>query len=171
MAKKAVVSTESAGVDCDGTVESLEAFAAQVSAVRAALAALESTAAHQDDDPLRHATHFRNKVRPAMNALRATVDEIESQVAADLWPMPTYRDLLWLKGPTRVGHPERSEGSPSGSPRPVILSRMRRTSKTFHEAKRGGASPSAQDEGVIRVARPHVPSLTVLKPPPPWHPS
>ena len=34
---------------------------------------------------------------PAMAALRATGDAIESQVAADLWPLPTYRDLLFLK--------------------------------------------------------------------------
>ena len=94
---KAITSTESAGVDCDGTVASLEAFAALVTTVRTALAGVEATAAHEDDDPLRHATHIRNKVRPAMAALREAVDEIETDVAADLWPMPTYRELLFLK--------------------------------------------------------------------------
>ena len=64
--------------------------------MRKTLAAVESSAAHDDDDPLRHATHFRNKVRPAMAALRGAVDELETHVAADLWPMPTYRELLFL---------------------------------------------------------------------------
>jgi glutamine synthetase type III len=32
-----------------------------------------------------------------MAALREAGDAIESQVAADLWPLPTYRDLLFLK--------------------------------------------------------------------------
>jgi glutamine synthetase len=94
---KAVMHTESAGVDCDGTVAALEAFAGMVDAIRKGVAAVETSAAHQDDDPLRHATHFRSKVRPAMQALRTAVDDVESDVAADLWPMPTYRDLLFLK--------------------------------------------------------------------------
>ena len=93
----AVTATEGAGVDCDDTVKSLEAFAGLVSAVRKALAAVETAASHQDDDPLRHATHYRSKVRPAMATLREAADELETLVAADLWPMPTYRELLFLK--------------------------------------------------------------------------
>ena len=37
------------------------------------------------------------RLKPAMGALRETGDAIEGQVAADLWPLPTYRDLLFLK--------------------------------------------------------------------------
>jgi glutamine synthetase len=92
-----VNASESAGVDCDDTVGSLEAFAGMVRAVRTTLAAVEASAAHEDADPLRHATHIRSKVRPAMAALREAVDAIENEVAADLWPMPTYRELLFLK--------------------------------------------------------------------------
>ena len=97
MLANAVTTTESAGVDCDDTVKSLEAFAGLVTEVRKALLAVESSASHQDDDPLRHAIHFRSKVRPTMAALREAVDELETHVAADLWPMPTYRELLFLK--------------------------------------------------------------------------
>jgi glutamine synthetase type III len=32
-----------------------------------------------------------------MDRLRETGDAIQSLVAADLWPLPTYRDLLFLK--------------------------------------------------------------------------
>jgi glutamine synthetase type III len=32
-----------------------------------------------------------------MAELRTTVDTLEGLVAADLWPLPTYRDLLFLK--------------------------------------------------------------------------
>ena len=93
----AVTTTESAGVDCDDTVKSLEAFSAMVTTMRTALVAVEESAAHAETDPLRHATHFRSKVRPAMAALRAAADELETHVAADLWPMPTYRELMFLK--------------------------------------------------------------------------
>jgi glutamine synthetase len=36
-------------------------------------------------------------LKPAMAELRAVVDTLETLVAADLWPLPTYRDLLFLK--------------------------------------------------------------------------
>jgi glutamine synthetase len=97
MLANAVTATEGAGVDCDDTVKTLEGFTSLVTTVRKALAGVEATASHEDADPLRHATHFRSKVRPAMATLREAVDEIETQVAADLWPMPTYRELLFLK--------------------------------------------------------------------------
>ncbi|MGH7592580.1 MAG: glutamine synthetase type III, partial [Gemmatimonadales bacterium] len=93
----AVTATEGAGIDCDDTVKSLEGFTGMLRTVRKALATVESTGSHQDHDPLRHAAHFRSKVRPAMAMLRTAVDELETHVAADLWPMPTYRELLFLK--------------------------------------------------------------------------
>jgi len=92
-----VNASESAGVDCEDTVAALDAFVRMVRAMRTALAALEKTVDHEDADPLRHATHIRSKVRPAMATLRTAVDAIENEVAADLWPMPTYRELLFLK--------------------------------------------------------------------------
>ncbi len=93
----AITTTESAGVDCDDTVKSLESFSQMVTTMRSALVAVEESAAHTEADPLRHATHFRSKVRPAMATLRTAVDELETHVAADLWPMPTYRELMFLK--------------------------------------------------------------------------
>lgn len=97
MLAEAVTATEGAGVDCDDTVKALEAFTGLVSDVRSALVALEQAAGHDDEDPSKHAIHIRNKVRPAMGELRTAVDAIEKEVAADLWPLPTYRELLFLK--------------------------------------------------------------------------
>ena len=39
--------------------------------------------------------YFREKVVPVMDALRAPVDELEMLVAKDMWPMPSYEDLLF----------------------------------------------------------------------------
>ena len=46
---------------------------------------------------MKHAAHIKAKVKPAMEALRTAVDALENVVAADLWPLPTYRELLFLK--------------------------------------------------------------------------
>ena len=94
---EAVTSTEGAGVDCDDTVKALEHFTGLVSEARVAVVALEAAAAHDDEDPMKHAQHIKAKVRPAMAVLRSAVDALENHVAADLWPMPTYRQLLFLK--------------------------------------------------------------------------
>jgi glutamine synthetase len=45
----------------------------------------------------KHATYFRDRVIPAMVALRETGDTLESIVAQDLWPLPTYREMLFVK--------------------------------------------------------------------------
>ena len=39
--------------------------------------------------------HTRDSLIPAMEALRNTADLLETEVAEDFWPFPTYRDLLY----------------------------------------------------------------------------
>ena len=46
-------------------------------------------------DHTEQAMYHKDKVIPAMNALRAVVDEMETLTAASAWPMPTYGDLLF----------------------------------------------------------------------------
>ncbi len=58
---------------------------------------MEPAAAHHEADPTKHATQISRELKPAMAGLRETGDALETLVAADLWPLPTYRDLLFLK--------------------------------------------------------------------------
>ena len=94
---EAVCATEGAGVDCHDTVESLENFAGLVAAARTALIGLEGELAHEAGDPLKHAEQIKGSLIPAMRALREACDALELYTAADLWPLPTYRELLFLK--------------------------------------------------------------------------
>ena len=41
------------------------------------------------------AVHYRDEILPTMSALRNAVDELETIVSAEYWPMPTYGDLLF----------------------------------------------------------------------------
>jgi glutamine synthetase len=68
-----------------------------VSHLRQTLAALERAVAFHHDDPFKHAQQINGEVRPLMAELRTQVDTLETHVAADLWPLPTYREMLFLK--------------------------------------------------------------------------
>ena len=41
------------------------------------------------------AVFYRDEVKTAMDALRAPVDELEMIVDKELWPMPSYGDLIF----------------------------------------------------------------------------
>jgi glutamine synthetase len=45
----------------------------------------------------KHAKHFRDMVIPAMSALRETGDDLELITPHELWPLATYREMLFIK--------------------------------------------------------------------------
>jgi glutamine synthetase len=48
-------------------------------------------------DILEHCDYIRDKVVPAMGAARAAADKLEKVVADDLWPLPKYSEILFIK--------------------------------------------------------------------------
>jgi glutamine synthetase len=94
---EAIAATKAAGVDCADTTDALRSFVGLVSKLRTTTAAVERAAAHHDPDPTKHAAQISRELKPAMADLRVVVDTLETLIAADLWPLPTYRDLLFLK--------------------------------------------------------------------------
>ena len=60
-----------------------------------ALAKVNAT--HPDDDGLKHAIFMRDRVLPAMGAVRDVADQLERIVADDLWPLPKYSEILFIK--------------------------------------------------------------------------
>lgn len=61
--------------------------------------ALESALGHEaeGDDALHHALHFRDHVIPAMKEVRSAADTLEGLVSDELWPLPTYQEMLFIK--------------------------------------------------------------------------
>ena len=51
--------------------------------------------ANRNADALTAATYQQDVVIPAMNAVRASADELETIVGKDYWPFPTYAELLF----------------------------------------------------------------------------
>ena len=44
-----------------------------------------------------HAKYFRDSIVPAMASLRETGDALELLVPHGEWPLPTYREMLFIK--------------------------------------------------------------------------
>src|SRR3954465_15148446 len=63
-----------------------------------AIRALEDRNAHHPaDEGLEYAKWMRDNVIPAMNAVRDVADRLERIVADDLWPLPKYSEMLFIK--------------------------------------------------------------------------
>ncbi|MDF3307303.1 glutamine synthetase III [Rhodococcus sp. T2V] len=90
-----VAALKAAGVDAD--LSALEAVSAPLTNLRAALAELKSALAAQgESEALAEATHAKDALLPAMAAVRAAADSLEDIVADDLWPLPTYQEMLYV---------------------------------------------------------------------------
>ncbi len=46
---------------------------------------------------LKHAKYFRDTIVPAMRGVRETGDALEMMIPHALWPLPTYREMLFIK--------------------------------------------------------------------------
>jgi glutamine synthetase len=94
----AVNAAKAAGVDCSAQMDHLKDLTGTLTTFQKALAALEKAHAHHaDGTPYDHAKHFRDHVLPKMTDLRTAADTLETMVADDLWPLPTYQEMLFLK--------------------------------------------------------------------------
>jgi glutamine synthetase len=56
---------------------------------------LEENQPHED--LLQHAEYMRDTTIPAMDAVRSAADTLEKVVADDLWPLPKYSEILFVK--------------------------------------------------------------------------
>ena len=90
-----VATLKAAGVDADTTM--LEAVSAPIAELTAALGTLKAALSEgAGESALDEATHAQNALLPAMDAVRAAADKLETVVADDLWPLPTYQEMLYI---------------------------------------------------------------------------
>jgi glutamine synthetase len=65
-----------------------------------AIQALESANMEENqphDDLLAHAKYMHDTLVPAMDGVRTAADRLEKVVADDLWPLPKYSEILFIK--------------------------------------------------------------------------
>jgi len=92
-----VGSVDQAGGDAEVAREELSHYGEMLRTLRERLGAVEHSLEHHEDDVFKHANHIKSAVRPAMNELRSIADELETVTAANLWPLPSYREILFIK--------------------------------------------------------------------------
>lgn len=92
-----ISSVTSAGVEADVQTELLREASALLAETKRALNELirADAAAAEKEEGEEQARAFHDEVMPAMQALRAPVDKLEMIVDKEIWPMPSYGDLLF----------------------------------------------------------------------------
>ncbi|MSR32569.1 MAG: glutamine synthetase type III [Gemmataceae bacterium] len=95
---EAVNATKAAGVDNTAQVGFLKCLTGSINDLQKTTGDLEKALGeHPHGDELAHATHSRDHVLAGIFKLRAAADTLETKVADDLWPLPTYREMLFIK--------------------------------------------------------------------------
>jgi glutamine synthetase len=90
-----VASLKAAGLEADTTA--LTSLSGKIAELQAGIATLRSEIDHDDiESTEKHAEHCQKGLLPAMDTIRAAADYLESVVADDLWPLPTYQEMLFI---------------------------------------------------------------------------
>jgi glutamine synthetase len=85
-------------VGYDFDTDTLDKVTGLVKSLQDGCAALKELLSHpHPEDKLKAAKHCRDDVLPAMLEVREHVDALEGIVADDLWPLPTYQEMLFIK--------------------------------------------------------------------------
>jgi glutamine synthetase len=94
---QSVAAVKAAGGKSVEGKKTLEQLSKLVDDFRRGTDKLEKALDHESPTTEKHAKHFRDSVIPAMVALRDTGDKIEGLAPHELWPLATYREMLFIK--------------------------------------------------------------------------
>jgi glutamine synthetase len=96
VAESVAAVTKAGGVTRQGK-KLLTTFTKLVDNFKAQADVLATLLEHASPSTEKHAKHMRDKVIPAMNRLRELGDQMELVMPHELWPLPTYREMLFIK--------------------------------------------------------------------------
>ena len=88
---------DAVGLSFGGVRETAQAVGGMIDTLRAAIDTLIAQNKHREDSLEENARHMKHNVIPAMEAVRHAADDLERAVPHDLWPIPTYREILFVK--------------------------------------------------------------------------
>ncbi|HAC14897.1 MAG TPA: glutamine synthetase type III [Bacteroidetes bacterium] len=89
---------KSVGLTVDGSLKTAQEVNEALNALVLSLNGLTKQNAELGGDEVHEKAHHMEKnVIPAMNNVRAYADKLEKLVADDYWPLPTYREMLFVR--------------------------------------------------------------------------
>ncbi|MBT5381776.1 MAG: glutamine synthetase type III, partial [Phycisphaerae bacterium] len=91
----AISATEAVGVECPATGGRLHDLVRHVTGLEDAIGQIADAMKHHGATCDVEARSVQDRLIPALENARTHCDAIEQCVPADLWPMPTYTDLLF----------------------------------------------------------------------------
>jgi len=95
---QSVAAVKAAGGTAKETRRTLDQITSLTDECKERVTALQELLEHEHNgDAEKHARWFRDKIVPAMQALRESGDALECIVPQDVWPLPTYREMLFVK--------------------------------------------------------------------------
>ncbi len=93
---KGIVTKESIGIKVPAEKKMASKLAQETENLLKKIEKLEKVKAKiPHDDALKIAKYYQNEVLTVMAELREVADRLETMMAKDFWPMPTYTDLLY----------------------------------------------------------------------------
>lgn len=91
-----ITALKSQGVDLDGGA--LSAIASHLNGMTAQVQKLVGALAEHDFATVEaHMQHCANTLRPLMDEVRKYADALEVEIANEVWPFPTYQEMLFIK--------------------------------------------------------------------------
>jgi glutamine synthetase len=89
---------KAAGASSKQTTKTLTDLARLIDEFKSRTDDLATALEHSEDGAAeKHAKHFRDSVVPKMASLRESGDSLECVIPHELWPLPTYREMLFIK--------------------------------------------------------------------------
>ena len=94
---QAVAGGKAAGAPSKQGKALAKTLAKEIDALKSSANALASALEHGGGSADKHAKYFRDKVIPLMGTLREAGDALELNIPHEIWPLPTYREMLFVK--------------------------------------------------------------------------
>ncbi|MDZ7773447.1 MAG: glutamine synthetase III [Balneolaceae bacterium] len=89
---------EKLNIDNSGSRDMLQKVNGGLNDLNKALEDLRETVQDiEDEDVMTRATRVKNEVLPVLTRIRDSVDFLERYTADDFWPLPVYREMLFVK--------------------------------------------------------------------------
>ena len=95
---ESIAAAKAAGASTPAGLETFGTLVSTINTFQAAINKLDKAINHHaEGDLLAHCKHAKENVLTAMLELRESADKLETMIADDLWPLPTYREMLFIR--------------------------------------------------------------------------